>query len=78
MLVFTNISRVGCGSYIDAGANKGDWARLFLECKLNIKKLLNIDPQAAHQPSLGNLSKANFNVVIEQDAVEVSLGHLTL
>lgn len=63
---------------IDAGANTGEWSRLFLESKVNIEKLIIIEPQHIHQPTLSTLREAYSRVTIEHVAVGATPGQLTL
>jgi len=76
-LSFSSTSRRG-GAVIDAGANKGDWSRLFLECQPGIEKLIIVEPQGVHQSALRSLSEANSRIAIEQVAVGAAPGQLTL
>lgn len=75
-LSFANNSPAG--SVIDAGANKGDWSRLFLEGQPNIEKLIIIEPQGVHQQTLRYLGETSSGIAIEQVAVGAAPGQLTL
>lgn len=59
----------GGGAIIDAGANKGDWSCKLLANKACFEKLIIIEPQRIHIPSLQRLSDDNSRVFVEQVAV---------
>lgn len=79
-LSFANSCRGGGADQpvIDAGANQGDWSRLFLAGQPNIEKLIIVEPQSVHQTALRNLGKDNATIIIEQVAVGAAPGQLTL
>jgi FkbM family methyltransferase len=74
---FLNSSRGGV--IIDAGANKGEWSSELLKSKPIIQKLIMIEPQGIHIPSLQKLAgDSSSRVVVEQVAVGAVPGELTL
>jgi FkbM family methyltransferase len=76
---FLNSSRGGGGVVIDAGANKGEWSRELLKSKPIIQKLIMIEPQGIHIPSLQKLAgDSSSRVVVEKVAVGAVPGELTL
>lgn len=75
-LSFANSSRGGV--VIDAGANQGDWSRLFLKGQPNIEKLIIVEPQDVHQSGLKRLNEGDSRIAIEQVALGSAPGQLTL
>ena len=64
---------------IDAGANKGEWSAELLKSKPIIEKLIMIEPQGIHVPSLQKLAgDSSSRVVVEQLAIGAVPGELTL
>ena len=63
---------------IDGGANKGDWSRKFLLSNTFVSKLLVIEPQSIHIPSLLKLCDDSSRVVVEQVALGAAPANLTL
>jgi FkbM family methyltransferase len=68
----------GVGVVIDAGANKGEWSSELLKSKPIIQKLIVIEPQGIHVPTLQKLNVDNFQIVVEQIAIGATPGELTL
>ena len=74
---FLNSSRGGV--VIDAGANKGEWSAELLKSKPIIEKLIIIEPQGIHVPSIQKLAgDSSSRVVVEQVAIGAVPGELTL
>ena len=74
---FLNSSRGGVA--IDAGANKGEWSAELLKSKPIIQKLIMIEPQGIHVPSLQKLAgDSSLQVVVEQVAIGAIPSELTL
>ena len=64
---------------IDAGANKGEWSAELLKSKPIIEKLIMIEPQGIHVPSLQKLAgDSSSRVVVEQLAIGAVPDELTL
>jgi FkbM family methyltransferase len=64
---------------IDAGANKGEWSAELLKSKPIIQKMIMIEPQGIHVPSLQKLAEdSSSRVVVEPVAIGAVPGELIL
>lgn len=66
------------GCVIDAGANKGDWSRHFMNAQPPFSKLIMIEPQTIHWAALKQLCVNDDRVAVEHVAIGAMMGSMPL